>query len=118
MVITARKAINQFERQNALKRGGGKLIGEAMLVGANRDDALGGLEQVVGTEPSPEFAIMIADEYRRLLHSLGDETLQQIALWKMEGHTNEEIAQQLGCALRTVANKLNLIRMKWERQVP
>ena len=69
-----------------------------MLVGENRDEPLGGLEQVVGSEPSPEFALMIADEYRRLLHALGDETLRQIALWKMEGHTNEEIARELGCA--------------------
>jgi hypothetical protein len=28
----------------------------------------------------------------------------------MEGYENEEIARQLGCGLRTVERKLNLIR--------
>ena len=39
---------------------------------------------------------MVAEESRRLLDVLGDETLRRIATWKMEGHTNEEIAAQLG----------------------
>ncbi|MBV8233852.1 MAG: hypothetical protein JO329_28065, partial [Planctomycetaceae bacterium] len=29
--------------------------------------------------------------------------------------TLDEIAAQLGCARRTVVNKLQLIRMRWER---
>jgi len=33
----------------------------------------------------------------------------------MEGYTLVEIATQLGCARRTVVNKLQLIRMRWER---
>jgi DNA-directed RNA polymerase specialized sigma24 family protein len=33
-----------------------------------------------------------------------------VAVWKMEGYTNEEIAGKLGCATRTVERKLFLIR--------
>ena len=33
----------------------------------------------------------------------------------MEGYTLDEIAVQLGCARRTMVNKLQLIRMRWER---
>jgi len=73
-----------------------------------------GLEQFVGEEPTPEFAALVAEEYRNRLDSLEDETLRRIATWKLEGYTNEEIAAHLGCALRTVANKLKLIRLKWE----
>ena len=58
---------------------------------------------------------MVAEESRRLLNVLGDETLRRIATWKLEGHTNEEIAARLGCIVRTVANKLKYIRMAWER---
>jgi DNA-binding NarL/FixJ family response regulator len=32
-----------------------------------------------------------------------------------EGYTNEEIAEQLGCPLRTVERRLHLIRKKWQR---
>ena len=117
MVLTARKAINQAKRLTAAKRGGGRVLGEAELLAADPAgaDRAGGLEQLAGCEPSPEFAAMVAEQYRRMLDALGDETLRRIALWKLEGYTNEEIAERLGCAPRTVANKLKLIRMTWER---
>jgi DNA-directed RNA polymerase specialized sigma24 family protein len=116
VVITARKAINQAKRQGALKRGGGRVLAEAALVadGLDAGGPMGGLEQVVGDEPSPEFAAMVAEQYRLLLEALGDETLRRIALRKLEGYTGEEIAAELGCAPRTVANKLKIIRLKWE----
>jgi hypothetical protein len=31
----------------------------------------------------------------------------------MEGSTNEEVADRLGCSLRTVARKVELIRRSW-----
>jgi hypothetical protein len=39
--------------------------------------------------------------------------LQRIAAWKLEGHTVDEIASQLGCARRTMALRLELIRTLW-----
>jgi len=113
VVITARKAVDQMQRRGRQKRGGGRVVGESALLGSDPDQGLGGLDQVVGSEPSPEFAAMIAEEHSRLLDALGDDTLRRIALFKMEGYTNEEIRQQLGCALRTVSNKLELIRRTW-----
>ena len=49
----------------------------------------------------------------RLLRSLADDTLRQVALMKMEGYTHEEIADRLGCSLRSVGRKLELIRRTW-----
>ena len=72
-----------------------------------------GLDQVPGAEPTPEFAAMVAEQYQRLLDSLGDEALRSIAVWKMEGDTVKEIACKLGCSERTVANRLKLIRSLW-----
>ena len=56
---------------------------------------------------------MVADETAHLLDRLGDATLRQIALWRMEGYTSDEIAGRLGCARRTVARRLDLIRQIW-----
>ena len=56
-------------------------------------------------------------EYQRLLDILGNDALRSIALWKMEGHGNDEIAAQLGCAPRTVARKLRRIRALWSQEV-
>lgn len=115
LVITARKAFDMVERERRLKRGGGRVTGEADLPQAE-DGPSRGLEQVIGAEPSPEFAAMVAEECRNRLEDLGDDILRRIALEKMEGYTNEEIANRIGCSVRTVVNKLKLIRMKWERE--
>jgi DNA-directed RNA polymerase specialized sigma24 family protein len=115
LVITARKAINQARRQGALKRGGGRVLAEAARVADGPDESgpMEGLGGIVGAEPSPEFAAMVAEQYRLLLEALGDDSLRRIALRKLEGYTGEEIAAELGCAPRTVANKLKIIRLKW-----
>ncbi len=77
------------------------------------DEGGTGLERIIGPEPTPEFTAMVAEEYRRLLDGLGDDSLRQVAVWRMEGFTNDEIAARLGCARRTVARRLDLIRKTW-----
>ena len=81
--------------------------------GARDDSDDGLLGRVVGTEPTPEFAAMVADEYRRLFGSLADESQRVVALLKLEGYSNEEIARRLDCGLRTVERKLEVIRKRW-----
>jgi DNA-directed RNA polymerase specialized sigma24 family protein len=61
---------------------------------------------------------MVAEDCQRLLDSLGDETLRQIAQLKLEGYTNEEISEQLDCVPRTVERKLERIREKWAKEQP
>lgn len=108
VVITARKALDQLARENSKKRGGGTSR-EASRIPPG-DDALG---QVIGDEPTPEFAAQVAEEYQRLLDKLPDDGLRQVAVWKMDGLTNDEIAGRLDCSKRTVARKLETIRILW-----
>jgi hypothetical protein len=75
------------------------------------------LARIIGPEPTPEFAVMVAEEYRRLLEVLGDQELQRIATWKLEGYLDAEIAARLGCAPRTVGRRLELIRALWGTEV-
>ena len=37
---------------------------------------------------------MVADETDHLLDRLGDDALRQIALWRMEGYSSDEIADR------------------------
>ncbi len=113
VVITARKAMAQAQREGRQKRGGGRVVDEAMLFGAGEDGSMAGLERIAGEGPTPEFAAMMAEECQRLLDALDDDSLRQVALSRMEGYTNDEIADQLGCARRTVARRLDLIRQTW-----
>ncbi len=111
ILITARKASDLIQAARRLKRGGGREQGESALRGPH---GLLGLDQIIGPDPSPAFAAQLADEYQRRLELLPSNELRQIAQWKMEGWTNEEIAAKLDCVVRTVGRKLGLIRKHWE----
>jgi len=112
ITITARKAYNQRRDEMRQKRGGGRTVGVAGIAGAGPDgDDF--LAQVVSEELTPGLASMVADEYRRLFGSLGDESLRVVAMMKLEGYSNEEIARRLDCGLRTVERKLDVIRKRW-----
>jgi RNA polymerase sigma factor (sigma-70 family) len=118
VVITARKALDQLAHEHAKRRGGCAIPGESRIPpgGPVSDEAA--LEQVVGDEPTPEFAAQVAEEYERLLNLLGDDTLRRIAVWKMEGFTSDEIAERLDCSKRTVTLKLEAIRVIWSKEPP
>jgi len=113
VVIAARKAINLVHHDHRQRRGGQRVIGESDLRSAESDTDAPGLEQIIGREPTPEFAALVAEEYERLLAVLEGVGLREIAQRKLEGYTNEEIAQQLACSLRTVERKLWVIRKRW-----
>jgi DNA-directed RNA polymerase specialized sigma24 family protein len=109
-VLTVRKAINLVHYQGRKSRGGGRVQSLQDL------EALGA-DQILGTEPSPELAAQMTEECQRLLAKLGDETLRAVALWKMEGYTNVEIAAKLGCVEQTVERKLRAVRQVWSNEV-
>jgi DNA-directed RNA polymerase specialized sigma24 family protein len=115
VTITARKAVLLVRHEFRQKRGGGEVHGDsAFQTGPAVREEEAGLEQIVGSEPTPEFAAQMAEEYQRLLARLGEGDLAQIAVWKMEGYSNEEIAARLGCVPRTVERKVALIRTIWQ----
>ena len=114
VLLTARKASNLARRERRQRRGGGKVQNASALPDDDSAEEGSALARLLGREPDPQFAAEVAEECRHLLGRLGDATLQAIAVWKMEGHTNEEIAAKLGRSHRTVERKLRLIRSIWE----
>ena len=42
--------------------------------------------------------------------------LREVAMRKMEGYTNAELAEQFDCSERTVERGLQLIRRKWKEE--
>ena len=118
VVIAARKVVDQRQHDSRQKRGGGKVAGESALMSPGSAPGGIGIEQVVGPEPTPEFAASVVEEYERLLDRLADPTLRSIAMAKMEGYTNDEIAGRIGCVRRTVERKLRVIRKLWSEEEP
>lgn len=106
VTLTARKVGRSIRQQQSQKRGGGAVQHLSAL-----DDAE--LASVIGSEPTPDFAAQVAEQCHRLLDHLGNAELQAVAVAKMEGYTNAEIAQRLGVVERTVERRLGLIRKLW-----
>jgi ECF sigma factor len=113
VVLTLRKSLDQLERQRAAGRGGGWVLGEADLVGRESAEAGAGFDGIAGSEPTPEFAAILAEEYQRLRRALGDDSLRQVLDLRLQGYDREEIASRLRCAVRTVTRKLGVIRQTW-----
>src|SRR5205807_9536124 len=78
VVITARKALDQLAHERSKRQGGGTLQGESRMSPGEPDWDDAAIEQVVGDEPTPEFAAQVAEEYQRLINLLGDESLRQV----------------------------------------
>jgi len=112
--MTARKVCDYQRRNCREKRGGGKVRGESAFSNAGDSDE-GGIEQVVGTEPSPDLVLEWMDTLRYLLGKLDDPALQKIAVLKLQGYSNREISDQMNCGLRSVERKLGGIRAIWSQ---
>jgi DNA-directed RNA polymerase specialized sigma24 family protein len=113
VVLTKRKASNLARDERRQCRGGGKVRNVSALAGGEAESGDWPLGNVVSREPDPEFAAQVAEQCRGLLERLGNPALREVALWKMEGDTNEEIAAKLGRSVGTVERKLRLIRKVW-----
>lgn len=109
--ISEKRLINVHRDLSRKKRGGGNVRGESIFYRADSPERRG-IEHVAGPEPTPEFAVTVAEQSSRLLDCL-DEVQRQIALLKLAGHTNQDIGKELDISISTVERKLGLIRSKW-----
>lgn len=112
VVITIRKSYARLKYNNASKRGGGNL--RLTLIGGDFSDGepQQAIDLMASDEPSPDMIAAFSETCSRMLEGL-DESQREIALLKMQGYTNEEIAERLNCSTRRVTRKLTLIRQQW-----
>ncbi len=114
--ITARKALDQQRHLLAEKRGGGRVRGDSAMRNPNDSIAawpVGLLEQEFG----PEYLAIVNEQCDRLFATLFDDQLRLIARRRLEGHSNAEIAKELGVVERTVERRLQLIRSLWGEEL-
>lgn len=104
-VITTRKVLALVHRETCAKRGGPR----------GGHPVAPDIEQLAAAGPGPDEAAAVAENCRRLLDALGDPGLRTVAVWKMEGYTNAEIAAKIDRTVPSVERKLRSIRHIWER---
>jgi RNA polymerase sigma factor (sigma-70 family) len=111
VTITLRKARNAAKKQMREKRD----VGREQTI-AGQDDGESGqwvLEQMDSSGPSPAEAALLNEALERRLEALDDVQLTEIALWRLEGYTNREIADRLDCTERSVERRMERIRNRW-----
>jgi len=111
VTITLRKARNAANKQMREKRD----VGREQTI-SDQDDGESGqwvLEQMDSSGPSPAEAALLNEALERRLEMLDDAQLREIALWRLEGYTNGEIAARLDCTERSIERRLERIRSKW-----
>ena len=104
IMLTERKAISQRRSEWAQRRGG---AGPKQELPAD----------VEAPEPTPEMAAELAEEFGQRLAELPDEIEREVAIRRMQGFSNLEIADALNIGLRSVERKLGLIRRTWESHI-
>jgi DNA-directed RNA polymerase specialized sigma24 family protein len=105
VLLTCRKAVSQWRRERAVKRGGRQVT--------HRDEIT--LERLLDRQPDPALAALFADQVRNMLQQLPSEELRQIAELRLQGCSQQEIVVRIGSSGRTVRRRLALIREIWEQ---
>jgi RNA polymerase sigma factor (sigma-70 family) len=111
VTITLRKARNAAKKQTRGRRD----VGREQTI-FDQDDGKSGqwaLEQMDAAGPSPAEAAVLNGALERRLEALADPELRQIALLRLEGYTNREIADQFDCTERSIERRMERIRNKW-----
>jgi len=113
-MLVDRRAKDQIKLQNTQKAGRGRVRTESVFLVNDCSAGGNGLAQVEDLLPDPELAVELIEQMEVRLAMLRNDEHRQIALYKMQGYTNREIADLLGSSERTVERCLQSIRKKWE----
>jgi DNA-directed RNA polymerase specialized sigma24 family protein len=122
LVLTARKTGKLIRREQADRRGGGKVQVFSELPA--QDESSLPQAQVADSEPDPAEAAAMAETCERLLAQLQDEELTRVAVWKLEGFSNADIAEKLNRSVGSVERKLRLkgqqssVSAQGDRRIP
>jgi len=111
--ITLRKARNTANRHLLAKRDVRRDASGNAAPPDGFDDPATLLNQLDMDEPTPAEAALLNEALEQRFKALREPALRLIAQKKLEGYTNEEIAQELQCTVRTVERKLAWIRTYW-----
>jgi RNA polymerase sigma factor (sigma-70 family) len=113
VTITLRKARNAFQRHRYKIRDVRREQSEDGRGGEASRPPRDALEELSDADPTPAQASILNEALERRLQALPDPELQLIAMRKLEGYTNREIAAEIRLTERSVERKLERIRNRW-----
>ena len=116
--FTRQETLDQRRHAQRAKRGGGVVRGESVFAfGSDESSGRIGFQTIPSREPSPELIVQLDDQLQRLLTSLDDDCLRQVARCVLAGDSRQETAAKLGLSLRSIERKVALIRDAWRSEL-
>jgi DNA-directed RNA polymerase specialized sigma24 family protein len=112
LTIADRKVIKLRKRERATKRGGGAVVSVTCLA-TNATDGAVQFDPVDADPTEEEIATVVAE----MTEGLGDPVLRIIAVRRLQGFTDREIAAELGVTERTVIRKRRRIQAIWQSEL-
>lgn len=110
--MAGRKVVDKRRHDLRQRRGGDVRLHSLDHAGEDQD-----VMEAIGHEPSPEMVLMMQESVEQLFSHLGGGQLRDLAVAKLEGHSNAEIALHFGCSERTIERRLHLIREKYQQEL-
>ncbi|MCA9192046.1 MAG: hypothetical protein KDB03_09795 [Planctomycetales bacterium] len=112
LTMAARKVIDKRRHDRRQRRGGSVRLRSLNLTDDNHQ-----VIEAIGNEPSPEMVLMMQESVDQLFSHLGVGQLRDLAVAKLEGFTNAQLANRFTCSERTIERRLNLIREKCQQEL-
>jgi RNA polymerase sigma factor (sigma-70 family) len=113
VAITLHKANNQVRAQQRDRRDVRRTAGEQGNSGGRQDFAF---EQLVSPDPPAELLAVISDSLDKIFSILPDGEIRSMVLYRLEGYSNDEIAERIGRSVPTVERRMRLVREIWRRE--
>jgi DNA-directed RNA polymerase specialized sigma24 family protein len=106
-MLTARKAASAWRKQTSRKE-----VGESQV--SSRDsDQVRGMEYIASGSPDDAYVDTLSAMTCELLEGL-DDRLREVAILKLQGYQNREVAEKIGRSTKSVERYLNTIRHEWD----
>ncbi len=110
--MSARKVTDKRRHDLRQRRGGDVVVHS--LNEAGEDETI---IEAIGDEPSPEMVLMMQESVEQFFSHLGVGHLRDLAVARLEGYSNAELAQRFECSERTIERRLHLIREKCQQEL-
>jgi RNA polymerase sigma factor (sigma-70 family) len=110
--MSARKVVDKRRHDQRQRRGG-----NAIVHSLNQTDDDESVIEAIGDEPSPEMVLMMQETVEEFFSHLGVGQLRELAVARLEGYSNAELAERFGCSERTIERRLHLIREKCQQEM-
>ena len=109
LTITNRKVASQIRSNLRQKRGSGHVIAMTDMQGDIHPE----IDFSASKYPTHETLSILSDLCNTLVDRLKDPDIQQIAVLKLAGYSNREIAFKLERLPKSIDRKMNIIREQW-----